>query len=306
MPQTTSEQKGSRDNPYCLDERMMGALLRLVNLPVRAHERTLAWQSEVLSQNDQYHRKVLLSQGRADFHTGKNGLSDADLVLLYCHYYLQMHLASNCFVLDRCQSVVGRKLPFLSHNSAVVDFGCGPLTFGLALAMHAELQSPLPHYIGLDRSEAMLSIAGKFAKRTELFHPATTARFLCGSEDSPKLVDVVSRLVSSDPRGEIVLNFSYFFASPWLDSKRLNATVEELLAALAGRRVWCFFQNPPGHGLNNKWYNFRHHFADHFDIVEERQVENHYQFCNFSRAESPQWEQRPATRLFYSILVSRR
>jgi hypothetical protein len=303
---TTSVQKGSCENPYRLDEQMMGALLRLVNLPVRAHERTLAWQSEVLNQNDQYHRKELLSQGRADFHAGKNGLSDADLALLYCHYYLQMHLASNRFVLDRCQAVVGKKLPFLSHNSAVVDFGCGPLTFGLALAMHQEPHFSLPHYIGLDRSEAMLSIAGQFAKRTELFHPSYTSRFLCGSEDSPKLVDAVLHLISSHPQGEIVLNFSYFFASPWLDSKRLNATVEKILAALPGRRVWCFFQNPPGHGLNSKWYNFRHHFSDRFDVNEEQQVENYYQFCNFSRADVPQWEYRPPTRLFYSILVSRR
>ncbi len=228
------------------------------------HPPTLAWQQQVLA-NDRAHRaKAILDRGRTDFDRPHHGLTPDDKVTLYCYHYLQMHAASTAYVFDRAVKHHGLGL---SGVCILVDFGCGPLTLGVALAWHDLLrfgvhptQSPLQlRYLGIESSRAMTTRAIQFAEQSGLFDTRSTFAFL----DLIQKIDCVSRYIDScllalrEQDAELILNFSYSLSSKSLMLPGLAEAVCSLLERYPRMKKWLVYQDADYEEVAQSWATFR-------------------------------------------------
>ena len=70
--------------------------------------------------------KTVLDRGRTNFDESYQNYISEDKVLLYCVYYMPMHLYSSYHFYTR-------HIPLIGINDIIfIDFGCGPLTSGIA------------------------------------------------------------------------------------------------------------------------------------------------------------------------------
>src|SRR5260370_2481263 len=96
--------------------------------PFDNRQRTPAWVKEVLATDWRHLNGAILENGKADFDAPYNDLPPEDKVLIYCRQYMQMHVASSFFLLDRGTTCLGLGSPM---GWIILDFGCGPLTLGV-------------------------------------------------------------------------------------------------------------------------------------------------------------------------------
>ena len=253
---------GTPDYPDYLNK----FLQEVVNNPFCNHTHTEAWEREVLNQNGFYHTKEIVKKGTADFNTGVNDLTPNDLtpddkVIIYCYYYMQMHIVSSFHVLKKSDSLLKEYILDPNKNIVFMDFGCGPLTSGVALAWYyrfLDKDKQLDfHYIGIDHSEAMIRKAREISLRPEWID--CTFHYLKSYEDHDHILEYIPRDISSGQDKEylIVLNYSYLFASSTLDVEKLAELVKKILNTYKSHKICLFFQNPPPEFLNRKWEKFK-------------------------------------------------
>jgi SAM-dependent methyltransferase len=294
---------------YSLDSTLMAVMDELVGKPYKHQPKTLPWMREVLRQNDACHRKFILQQGRADFSSHIQELTPEQTVLLYCCHYLQMHLASSRYVFDTCHAAFDGDLPFLNPHSIVIDFGCGPLTSAIALAWYsARVGKPnlRLNYIGIERSAAMIEKARQFSQSRALFCSQSNFDFLQDYTDNYNLTRLLRQYTHPSHESWVVLNFSYFFASPWLNCQELSAVVNQLLQQFPQHRFCILFQNPPGADLNKKWHQFKNSLAQDFQTIAAspyyREVD-YYEYPVRSVGKQRLHQPKPPIKLYYEILV---
>ncbi|WP_375472247.1 hypothetical protein [uncultured Nostoc sp.] len=249
---------------YPVPSDMKECFEKLVKRPYNNHIKTDAWQTEILNTTAEYHRKSILEQGTADFSVSFNELNPVAKVLLYCYQYMQMHVMSSyhifCKHWDLFNGYVSSDSDpyFYNPSPLFIDFGCGPLSSGLAFA-HAYMQfigcknRIAFHYIGIDRAKPMLKKAKEFSLGRH-FSKDSTFDFLESYND---LVGMISKYISQQPDILIILNFSYFFASTSLNVQDLVAIVRTILMHYKSNQVYVVFQNPQVETKNIKWHQFR-------------------------------------------------
>lgn len=263
------------------------------------------WQ-EVMLKSDTAQRKDILRQGKADFVMGEAGLTPEQTVLLYCRHYLQMHLASSRYLFElfsKEQSTV--EYPLYTDGVTMIDFGCGPMTSGLALASHiheSRQKKATINYIGIDHSPAMLEVAKVLSHSRELFSTASNFHFL-QDDNIESLINILNQQKKNSQKSTIILNFSYLFASDSLDQRQLAGTINKLLNCLNGRKIVVFFQNPPMDNLNEKWFLFKQELVFNFEIIKDstRVPYYEYQFFNKHKLDI----QKPSINLYYEILKNK-
>lgn len=297
---------------YSLDSTLVTLMDEVVGKSYHKQQKHLAWQQVVLHQHGSYHRRNILQQGRADFSGSIQGLTPEQTVLLYCCQYLQMHLASSRYIFDTCHSVCNGYPPFLNENSIFIDFGCGPLTSAIALAWYsAQVGKPKPNvnYIGIERSQAMISKAKEFSKSSALFSPNSQFHFIKDYTDAHTLTHRIYQHTTFSRDSWVILNFSYFFASPWLDSEKLAAVVNHLFKKFSSYRFCILFQNPPGLGLNRKWLQFKNALIPSFQCLagNSMDVYNAVKYNEYlvDSLYQQQWNcSKPPIKLYYEVLVT--
>jgi len=244
------------ETPHELNE----FLQEVVNNPFHKHTNTEAWECEVLKQDAEYHRRQILERGTADFNTGPDGLTPDDKVIIYCYYYMEMHIVSSFHVFTSSDSLLKDYIVDPSKNIVFIDFGCGPLTSGVALAWYygyLEDKKQDFHYIGIDNCEAMIRKARVISERQAW--RGCTFNFLESYEDHDSILKSIDIYLSSRQYEEdlIVLNYSYMFASSTLDVEKLAELVKKILNTYKSHKICLFFQNPPPEFLNRKWEKFK-------------------------------------------------
>jgi len=240
-------------------------LQEVVNNPFRNHTHTEAWKCEVLKQDGRYHTEQILEKGTADFNTGSDGgLTPDDKVIIYCYYYMQMHIVSSFHVFTSSDSLLKDYIRDPSKNIVFIDFGCGPLTSGVALAWYYGFLDDKQqdfHYIGIDNGEAMIRKAREISERQAW--RSCTFNFLESYEDHVYILKMIASYLSSGKYQDylIVLNYSYLFASSTLDVSNLAQLGEKILDTNKSHKICLFYQNPiPGFlnsKLNRKWDEFK-------------------------------------------------
>jgi hypothetical protein len=185
-------------------------------------------------------------------------------VLLYCYYYMQMHVASTYHVYQWASANVG--LPVAVPGTVFLDFGSGPLTLPVALAWHSlsNGQSRVGRpavlsYIGIEKSKAMTAKAASFAEHIGLFDRSSRFSFVESFTDHQEIcrcMDAWLGLVSQGT-ATVVLNFSYFFASHSVNPAEVLEVVRLLERRYEQLAFWIVYQNPCHSRLAQKWLTFK-------------------------------------------------
>lgn len=237
-------------NHYRPCENLKNLFEELVIQPYNNHPSTQAWKTEVINKEEEYHRKTILDRGRTDFDMPFNGLSPEDKVLLYCVYYMPMHLYSSYHVFLN-------HLPPISERVIFIDFGCGPLTSGIAFwatSSHMDIT-----YIGIDRSEAMLKKA-RDINRNGLFQ--NTHRPFFEKEhflkDFVQLPLYLESVEIGDPNNAlIILNFCYILASYTFDDNEnldsLIGVINRVVNEYEKYKICAVYQNPVRTEFQENW-----------------------------------------------------
>jgi hypothetical protein len=276
------------------------------------HPKTSAWSHEVLEQDRDHHRENILERGRANFSEGFNELTPDDKVLLYCYYYMQMHVVSGLHVFSEGNSLFYEYLLSEDKNILFVDFGCGPLTSGVAFAGYyrsiqdtSQQTKPLRplkfYYLGIDNCEPMLRKAEEFSQYRELFSvKGCTFNFMQSFQEHKNIIEWIDNSVLSTQNNLflIMLNFSYFFASETLVVEELVQLVIRLLEKYGQNYKICLvFQNPTYSESNKKWYQFKRQLPELITILDKEDELTYYDTT--SRRDS-----QARIRLKYEILTN--
>ncbi|MEG3978102.1 hypothetical protein QT970_26320 [Microcoleus sp. herbarium8] len=236
-------------------------LQEVVNNPFHKHTNTEAWEREVIKKDGYYHTTEIVKKGRADFNAGFKGLTPHDLVIIYCYYYMQMHIVSSFHVFKKSESLLKDYILTPSKNIVFIDFGCGPLTSGVALAWYyGELDDKKQqdfHYIGIDNCEAMIRKAREISVRPGWID--CTFDFLKSYKSHDYILELLDIYLSSGKYQDylIVLNYSYLFASSTLDVSNLAELVKKILNTYKTHKICLLYQNPTRKDLNTKWEQFK-------------------------------------------------
>ena len=255
-------------------------LQEVVNNPFHKHTNTEAWECEVLKQDGHYHTKQILERGRADFNTGFKGLTPHDKVIIYCYYYMQMHIVSSFHVFKKSDSLLKEYIRDPNKNIVFIDLGCGPLTSGVALAGYygfLDHKKQLDfHYIGIDNGEAMIRKAIEISEGQAW--RGCTFNFLESYESHDSILESIDKYLSSRQYQDyiIVLNYSYLFASCTLDVRKLAELVKKILNTYKFHKICLLYQNPTQHSSNSKWDKFKTFFPQLCTVVVDKEAKLRY------------------------------
>jgi len=235
---------------------------KFVTCPYKNHIETVGWKKEILEQKDNYHRETILEQGTTDFCVPFNELDTDEKVLLYCYQYMQMHVMSSYYVFKEHWDLFKDYVYTADTRERIktfplfIDFGCGPLTSGLAFA-HIQQEPKINfHYIGIDKAKSMLTKAKEFSSDQRF--SGCTFDFLESYDNDTLLLLMSKYRLLNHPSQLVILNFCYFFASKSLDVNELVITIENILTKYNRTQVYIVFQNPNTrkHDINSKWHEF--------------------------------------------------
>ena len=191
-------------------------------------------------------RISVLNQGSTDFDVssswGGKDYTPEHKVLLNCVFYMPMHLYSSYHLYREHKHLIESK------NVVFIDFGCGPLTSGIAFWAAAGQRNIT--YIGVDISEHMLNKAaeintgGPFGNSDvpfyENFHRGLNFNNL------PTYLNSIEKGNREDTL--ILFNFSYVLA-PMTFQGDINALINVLLdvvQANLGYKIAMVYQNISG------------------------------------------------------------
>jgi len=215
-------------------------------------ECTEAW--EFYRRKEMDLREDVLQRGSANFDE-KHDANDQNekpfyRALAYVKQYLSMHLRQNLIALHRHQSEI-----FTGTKSLLfVDFGCGPMTGGLALhdiARQTESNADMT-YIGVDASKNMLTQADAINQTHRLFAPERF--FLCHA----------TNLVSCDiQRGwdTMILHLSFVLAEDTYKIEKNQQAAAQSLASswkqwietIRPHKMMLLYLNPDAPRYHANW-----------------------------------------------------
>jgi SAM-dependent methyltransferase len=251
---------------------------KFVQHPYNNHIQTVGWEKEILLKTEDYHRETILEQGTTDFCVPFNELGTDEKVLLYCYQYMQMHVMSSYYVFKEHWDLFKDYVYTADTRERIktfplfIDFGCGPLTSGLAFA-HIQQEPKINfHYIGIDKAKSMLTKAEEFSKEFSSDENFLGCKFdFLESYGNDTLLSLMSKYrLLNHPSQLVILNFCYFFASKSLNVNELVITIKNILKKYNRTQVYIVFQNPniKDPKINGKWYEFKNYLPEFETLID--------------------------------------
>lgn len=176
----------------------------------------------------------VLERGTTDFDRPYSDEVVFYKVEAYIHQYMDLHYKSNFAVLQKCKFLDTQK-PCL-----FVDYGCGPMTSGLALMKRLKKRHAGKEvaYCGIDISRAMLAKAKQINGYYRLFSDAGFYPRIGNASAHLKMT------VKNDFANDciVVFNFSHVLSTMTLKG---NRAVEQIVDAIAKISCYALEQNCP-------------------------------------------------------------
>ena len=224
------------DNYYTPSENLWELFKDIVVKPFEDPDPlTEAWVDHVKNKDFKYHRETILEQGRTNFDEPFEGLTPKDKVSLYCLHYMPMHLFSSYHIFTK-------HLPSVSDKVVFIDFGCGPLTSGIAFwaafSGHRDIT-----YLGIDSSKAMCDKA----KVINRYGPCGDESFFTKGNlilHYNQLHHYLDNYITAGDQTQIVFNFCYFLASKMLNIQDLSDCLTQIVAKYSQYKMCMVYQNP--------------------------------------------------------------
>ena len=211
--------------------------------------------------------KTVLGRGRTNFDESCQNYTSENKVLLYCVYYMPMHLYSSYHFYTR-------HIPLIGINNVVfIDFGCGPLTSGIAFwAAAGECNVT---YIGIDSAQTMLTKAreiNRYGYHPEFevpFYP--DVRFYLISDYNYQLPPMLGDILMWNSGDTLIIfNFCYFLQSKSIDAsnlENLTRVVNDVVDRYGNHKIFIAYQDPEGYRFQQKWFNFKSRLIRHPSIL---------------------------------------
>ena len=190
----------------------------------------------VKNKDFKYHTERILDKGRTNFgewHEGR--FSPKDKVALYCIYYMPMHLFSSYHIFTKHLTSVSDRVLF-------IDFGCGPLTSGIAFWASARQSDMI--YLGIDSSQAMLNKAKEINQYGPNHGSEPFFRNFRVIDDYHKLTSLLADEIKKGDRTQIIFNFCYFLASKTLGIYDLSESLTQIVKKYHQHKMCMVYQNP--------------------------------------------------------------
>ena len=226
---------------------------QIIVQPIKEHPKT-EYPKLLLGYDHDYIRMNVIEYGRTNFDQATLEHSSIDKVNLYCFYNMRKHYFSSIAIFKSFDDYFKESFKNSSNRVAFIDFGCGPLTSGLAFNQHFRNTSQFQfQYIGIDISNAMLRKAKQFSD-TELFHPETKFQFAKSLNDiSDDLFESLFTLSTT-----VILNFSYLFGNLSIDdTEKMASKINSLLDKYPLNKYILIFQNSSMEKRNRTYNIFK-------------------------------------------------
>jgi superfamily I DNA and/or RNA helicase len=226
---------------------------RIIVKPIKDHPRT-DYPGTLLGYDHDYIRMNVIEYGRTNFDQATLEHSSLDKVNLYCFYNMRKHYFSSIAIFKSFADYFEASFSNSDKRISFIDFGCGPLTSGLALNQHFRYISNFRfHYIGIDISNAMLSKAKEFSD-TELFNPESKFKFVKSLNDiSDEYWDSLFALSNT-----VLLNFSYLFGNLSIsDTEKMADKINSILDKHPLNKYILIFQNSSMEKRNRTYSIFK-------------------------------------------------
>lgn len=214
-------------------------------------------------------RADILNYGRADFTEAYKDLTPYDRVQLYCYFNMRKHFFTTYAVYEKIFTTLNSNVFQKNKELVFIDFGCGSLTSGLALASlyYDNENEPISmRYIGIDIAESMLEKAKEFSE-TELFSPNSEFNFYSSWDLVPD--SVVAEIAQNN--SFVIFNASYLFASSSLNEKSLASFVNKITSHLTNK-AYFVFQNPDRADRNEKYKKFKKDVAHQIEASDTQKI----------------------------------
>ncbi|MDD9822877.1 MAG: class I SAM-dependent methyltransferase [Gammaproteobacteria bacterium] len=221
---------------------------------------------------------TVLERGTTDFDRPYRGEDRFYKVDAYIHQYLLIHYRRNFAVFENCKFFQPDK-PCL-----FIDFGCGPMTAGLALAKRIgkERARETVAYWGIDISARMREKAKQINAYYRLFFDANFS-------DSFAKSAAYGRMTVDDFLHDciVVINFSYVLSGMTLKGgNAVRAIIEQVtkMANYASQHdcpVYIIYQNPnvgaaKHDAMHANWEKFRRALSENFAFKQEHSAHCEY------------------------------
>ncbi len=258
-------------NRYKFSESLNALFENLVKRPFQNHRSTPAWEAEVRNKDLTYHREVILEQGRTNFNEQYNGLSPRDKVSIYCAHYMPMHLVSSYHIFRVHTRLFTTHLRCHSDRIVFIDFGCGPLTSGIAFWSFARQDNII--YLGIDTSQAMLEKAKEINHYGPNKYRVPFFKTFEAISDYSELTRILERNISTNEKTPIIFNFCYFLASRTLDVSHLSDIINQIVGKYSKHKMCVVYQNPNHPSLHENWEFLRTKFPGFRSHIIESSVQ---------------------------------
>ena len=249
------------DNHYTPGESLSKLFQELVVKPFEnPNPLTQAWIDQVRNRDSEYHRQTILERGRINFDEPSRGLTSKEKVLIYCFYYMPMHLFSSYHIFTK-------HLPSVKDKVVFVDFGCGPLTSGTAFWAAFSGHSDIT-YFGIDSSDGMRHKSQEINR----YGPYKDESFFTKGwsiSDYNRLDYYLNDYITRGDQTQIIFNFCYFLASETLDVENLSNALIQIVEKYNQHKICAIYQNPPipkgfslqSSYLHKNWYFLKTKFS---------------------------------------------
>ena len=241
----------SHDNYYRPGENLKNLFEALVIQPFKHNLPALA--ADVKNNRIYYWEDIarILSQGQSNFdETSFDKPSNEyyfpkDKVSIYCVHHMPRHLFSSYHIFTNCLTPISKK-----NKVMFIDFGCGPLTSGIAFRAFAE-QSDITH-LGIDSSRTMLdkaAVINRYGPNTYR-EPFFDKFALIHDYNYDTLNRLLDTYIEKGDGTQIIFNFCYFFSSPTLDINNLSDVLIQIMKAYNQHKACLIYQNPDHRSLS--------------------------------------------------------
>ena len=162
-----------------------------------------------------------------------------DKVSIYCVHHMPRHLFGSYHIFTSCLT------PINENNKVVfIDFGCGPLTSGIAFRAFAGQRDIT--YFGIDSSQTMLDKAASINTYGPNRYKEPFFDKFELSRDTDNLIKLLDRYIENSNQTQILFNFCYFFSSPTLDINNLSNALIQIVEKYDQHKM-CFVYHNPDH-----------------------------------------------------------
>ena len=276
----------SHDNHYQPSESLKHLFEELIEKPF---EHDLPALSEDVKNNRIYYWEDIariLSQGQSNFdETSYDKPSNEyyfpkDKVSIYCVHHMPRHLLGSYHIFTNCLTPISEK-----DKVVFIDFGCGPLTSGIAFRAFAG-QCDIT-YLGIDSSQTMLNKAaaintyGPNTYKEPFFDKIALIR------DADHLPQLLDSYIEKGDRTQIIFNFCYFFSSPTLDIDGLSDVLTQILTRYNQHKTCLIYQNPDHRSLSGarrlKLYGKWEKLKTNLSMLKSQEIQSNVETFSYSR-----------------------